>query len=314
MSEPSTLTQDATPSTTEVNRGPIMILEDELIIATDLRTRLESMGYTVAGIHTDGEDALEALSHEKPGLILVDIGLHGELDGIEAAKRVRADHDVPVVFITAYGDEATRMRALEVSASAYLLKPIADDEFSGIVRKLLPGVPRIPAPVPRTPPESAEAIVAPAPPVEEAPAPAVEGDVVVAPVVKTAPPALGRSPVSRRPVRPAVSRGPVSATRSRTRRSLRPQWQYVFNTYLPRHHCVLYRDNTLGIQLQVMTKTSGWISRPKSYYFIDGVKGTFSSETKLIRRLHRLLIRRARARLPFWQRLRVTLAPRNITV
>jgi len=95
---------------------------------------------------------------------------------------------------------------------------------------------------------------------------------------------------------------------------LRPQWQYVFNTYLPRHHCVLYRDNTLGIQLQVMTKTSGWISRPKSYYFIDGVKGSFHTETKLIRRLHRLLIRRARARLPFWQRLRVTLAPNSITV
>jgi CheY-like chemotaxis protein len=311
MSEPHLATIDApaAPGTEpEGDHRTVMILEDELIIATDLRTRLESMGYTVAGIHTDGEHALQALSREKPELILVDIGLHGHLDGIEAARRVRAERDVPLVFITAYGDDATRMRALEVPASAYLLKPIADDEFRGIVRRLLPGVPRIPAPVvpppetlprPAAPPQPASTVAPPSAAAGPSPPLSVVPRVAPSPVPGSAP------LVSRRPVRPATPKAAVSAARARARRSLKPQWEYVFNTYLPRHHCALYRDNTLGVQLQVVTRTSGWISRPKSYYFIDGVRGSFPSEGKLVRRLHRIMMRRARARLPILHRLRL---------
>ena len=299
------------PAAGSAESGPdhpaVMILEDELIIATDLRTRLEAMGYTVAGIHTDGEHAIRAMTRERPELILVDIGLHGDLDGIEAARRVRAEHDVPLVFITAYGDDATRIRAMEVPASAYLLKPIADEEFSGIIRKLLPAAvpPASQAKPPcQEPPKPATQQVRSATTAPPAPSPRVSVPAPAPLETTRAAPQEGPPQVSRRPVRAATPKAPVLAARARRRRAMKPQWEYVFNTYLPRHHCVLYRDNVLGVQLQVITKTSGWVVRPKTYYFIDGVRRSFDSEAKLIRHLHRLMVRRWRAQLPFWKRVR----------
>lgn len=78
-----------------------------------------------------------------------------------------------------------------------------------------------------------------------------------------------------------------------------PDWTFAASLYLPKHHCMLYRDDRLGLQLQVMTKTRGLFrGSPAEYYFIDGVKRVFRNEETMIRHLARRLNRRARARAP----------------
>lgn len=85
----------------------IFIVEDEKIVSRDLQNVLESMGYGVAGVATSGEEAVGAISGLRPDIVLMDIMLKGEMDGIDAAEKVRADFDVPVIYLTAYADDTT---------------------------------------------------------------------------------------------------------------------------------------------------------------------------------------------------------------
>jgi PAS domain S-box-containing protein len=110
-----------------VSREPrILLVEDEAVIALDLERRLERAGYEICGVADCGEDAI-ALFHElRPTLVLMDISIRGELDGIETARILARDHDTPVIFVTAFADDATIHRAREVSPYGYLLKPYDD--------------------------------------------------------------------------------------------------------------------------------------------------------------------------------------------
>lgn len=102
----------------------ILVVEDELLIAGDLRQALEAMGHSVAAqLPADG-DVLRAVAEARPDLVLLDIHLRGELDGVETAQRIRARHGVPVVFLTAHADhEAVRQAALS-EPLGYLVKPL----------------------------------------------------------------------------------------------------------------------------------------------------------------------------------------------
>ncbi|MEE9465707.1 MAG: response regulator, partial [Candidatus Neomarinimicrobiota bacterium] len=79
----------------------ILIVEDELIIAEDLKIQLEAAGYPVVGVVDTGEDAVRYVDSEHPELVLMDIKLAGSMDGIEAAGAIQEQHDVPVVYLTA---------------------------------------------------------------------------------------------------------------------------------------------------------------------------------------------------------------------
>jgi len=107
--------------TTEQNR--ILIVEDEGLIAMDLQERLEKLGYPVAGVAASGEEALEVASGQLPTLILMDIRLKGQMDGIEAAARIRERLDIPVIFVTAHTDEKTLERAKAAGPLSYIVKP-----------------------------------------------------------------------------------------------------------------------------------------------------------------------------------------------
>jgi two-component system, cell cycle sensor histidine kinase and response regulator CckA len=85
----------------------ILIVEDEVIVAENLHMRLEQLGYAVAGIAVKGEEAIEMALRLKPQLILMDIQLNGQEDGIHAAEMIRAQYDVPVIYLTAHSDPAT---------------------------------------------------------------------------------------------------------------------------------------------------------------------------------------------------------------
>jgi signal transduction histidine kinase/AmiR/NasT family two-component response regulator len=107
----------------------ILIVEDEFIIAKDIEQSLRQIGYQVAGITGTGADAIRVARELRPDLILMDIQLRGSIDGIEAARQIRQESGVPVVFLTAYADDGTLARAREVAPYGYLLKPFATREL-----------------------------------------------------------------------------------------------------------------------------------------------------------------------------------------
>jgi len=112
-----------------MTRASILIVEDESIVAKDVRTRLARLGYTIAGVTATGEEAVALAGRERPGLVLMDIMLKGEMDGITAAEIIRSTLDVPVVFLTAFADDQTIQRAKITEAFGYLLKPFEEREL-----------------------------------------------------------------------------------------------------------------------------------------------------------------------------------------
>ena len=111
----------------------ILLVEDEPIIAAGIATKLRQLGYEMVGQSASGENAIRLVDSLEPDLILMDISLEGRLDGIDAAGRIRARHDIPVVFMTAYADEATVARATRHDPFAYVVKPITDRELYGAI-------------------------------------------------------------------------------------------------------------------------------------------------------------------------------------
>ena len=107
----------------------ILVVEDENIVARDLVNRLKNLGYTVTGTVAAGEEAVRAASLTPPDLVMMDIMLRGPMDGIEAARKIQATLDIPVVYLTAYADEKTLARAKVTDAFGYLLKPFEEREL-----------------------------------------------------------------------------------------------------------------------------------------------------------------------------------------
>lgn len=107
----------------------VLIVEDEGIVALDLKRRLEKQGFAVTGIADNAIDALRLVEQSPPDLVLMDIILQGELDGIATAREVRVRHDIPVVFLTAHSDSATVQRAKSALAYGYLIKPFEEREL-----------------------------------------------------------------------------------------------------------------------------------------------------------------------------------------
>ncbi|MFH0787090.1 MAG: PAS domain S-box protein [Pseudomonadota bacterium] len=113
----------------EPTKPKILIVEDEAIIALDLKSNLEQMGYTVMAQVNSGEKALEMVEQEPPDLVLMDIILKGKMDGIEAADIIRSRWDIPVVFCTAYADRDRLERAKLVYPFGYIIKPFQDNDL-----------------------------------------------------------------------------------------------------------------------------------------------------------------------------------------
>ncbi len=105
------------------NSMSIFIVEDEKIVALDIAASLKSLGYNVIGMASSGSEAITKVREKVPDLILMDIRLKGEMDGISAAAKIRSEHDVPVIYLTAYADENTLSRAKHTEPYGYLLKP-----------------------------------------------------------------------------------------------------------------------------------------------------------------------------------------------
>ncbi len=111
----------------------ILIVEDELIIAEDIRTKLVSLGYKVTGMAVSADEAEELLQTVRPDLVMLDIMLKGQRDGIDLARVIRGQFKIPFIFLTSYADKDTIERAKTVMPDGYLLKPFTDkDLFAAI--------------------------------------------------------------------------------------------------------------------------------------------------------------------------------------
>ena len=109
--------------------GRVLIVEDERIVAADLAGTLGGLGYEVVASVATGEDAVTRASELAPDLVLMDIRLGGQLDGIQAAALIKRHRDVPVVFLTAHSDDETLTRAIGTGPLGYLVKPFREPEL-----------------------------------------------------------------------------------------------------------------------------------------------------------------------------------------
>ncbi len=115
----------------------ILVVEDESIVAMDIKHRLESMNYTVPAIISSGEDAVKKIAETKTDLVLMDIVLKGEMDGIDAAQLIKDNFDIPIVYLTAYSDEKTLKRAKITGPFGYIIKPFEDRELHSAIEVAL---------------------------------------------------------------------------------------------------------------------------------------------------------------------------------
>jgi two-component system, response regulator PdtaR len=113
---------------TEVGAVRILVAEDETIIRLDLREILERAGFEVCAEARDGEEAVSLAEHEKPDLAILDVKMP-RLDGIEAARRILADRPIPIVMLTAYGQQELVSRAVEAGVFGYLVKPFRETDL-----------------------------------------------------------------------------------------------------------------------------------------------------------------------------------------
>ena len=112
-----------------MTKAKILIVEDDAIVAVDIESRLKTLGYSVLGIVDNGKEAIKKATANNPDLVLMDIVLKGDMDGIEAAEIIRSRFEIPIIFLTAYADEDKLERAKLTMPFGYILKPFRDRDI-----------------------------------------------------------------------------------------------------------------------------------------------------------------------------------------
>jgi len=111
----------------------VLIVEDEILIADELRERLARFGFSVIAAVDSAEEGIAIATRECPDLVLMDIRLTGEKDGVEAAKEIRQQLDVPIVYLTAYSDQLTMERVKGTEYDGFILKPFQRQELESTI-------------------------------------------------------------------------------------------------------------------------------------------------------------------------------------
>ena len=115
----------------------ILIVEDEAIVAEDIRNSLQSLGYIIVAVVSSGEEAVAKIEEDRPALVLMDIVLKGDMDGIEAASQIHSRFNIPVIYLTAFTDEKTIERAKLTEPFGYIVKPFEDRELHSTIEMAL---------------------------------------------------------------------------------------------------------------------------------------------------------------------------------
>ena len=111
----------------------VMVVEDESIVAKNIQTRLKQLGYIVPVTVSSGEEALEKIESVRPHIVLMDVVLDGEMDGIQTAEVIYNKYRTPVVYLTAYADDETLERAKRSTPFGYIVKPFEVKELKSVI-------------------------------------------------------------------------------------------------------------------------------------------------------------------------------------
>ena len=120
-----------------MNNAKVLVVEDENIVALDLKRRLSKLGYNVIGMASNADRALKLVEEHHPDIVLMDIHIQGHTDGIEIARVVHEKYHIPVIYLTAYSEETTLARAKQSNAYGYLLKPYSERELHAGIQMAL---------------------------------------------------------------------------------------------------------------------------------------------------------------------------------
>jgi len=115
----------------------IMVVDDEAVITTRLEERLTSMGYEVVGKASSAKASISMAKRLRPDLILMDIVLPGKSDGIDASEKIKAELDIPIIFLTAYANDKFIKRAKKVEPYGYIVKPFQEKEIKAVIEVAL---------------------------------------------------------------------------------------------------------------------------------------------------------------------------------
>jgi CheY-like chemotaxis protein len=115
----------------------ILVVEDEAIVAMDIQSILRKLGVRQTEVVHTGEESIQKVAAGRPHLVLMDIKLKGKLDGIEAAHEIFNHYNVPVIYITAFGDEGTLKRANGTARYGYITKPFEETDLQSTVQNAL---------------------------------------------------------------------------------------------------------------------------------------------------------------------------------
>ena len=115
----------------------ILIVEDQAIIAYDLASKVERLGYDVAGITATGEEAIELARQHRPSLVLMDIQLAGEMDGLAAAQQINRECNLPILFLTASSDPSSVERMRQAGSVGRIMKPFDKRDIRTQIEKAL---------------------------------------------------------------------------------------------------------------------------------------------------------------------------------
>jgi len=107
----------------------ILIVEDDDIIARVEDWRLKNLGYSVCGRATSGAQAMELVVNKKPDIVLMDINIKGDIDGIETARMIKKGFNIPVIYVTSHSDGSTLERAKETKPDGFIIKPFDDNDL-----------------------------------------------------------------------------------------------------------------------------------------------------------------------------------------
>ncbi len=120
-----------------MEKAQVLIVEDDGIVSIDIENRVKNMGYDVSAIVPSGEEVITKIKENTPDLVLMDIVLKGEMDGIEAADQIHSLFNIPVVYLTAYADDAILERAKATEPYGYIIKPFEDRELRSTIEMAL---------------------------------------------------------------------------------------------------------------------------------------------------------------------------------
>lgn len=120
-----------------ISKKKILIVEDEAINAISLRMAFKKLGYEFCSLASTGEDAVRIAAHEHPDLVVMDVKLAGEMDGVEAARLIRSRSNIPIIFLTGYSDNDILQAVNAFKNAAFIVKPTDPLKVSRALEKLL---------------------------------------------------------------------------------------------------------------------------------------------------------------------------------